>query len=219
MAYEPDLETFCDILRDYSRHGLTYFKTHSTALQGMLRASLGGHIEDNDDRIERKLATLKKGGQADLSFLPMPKPSGKEIKAGFFLPRIVPGDEGKYQCSFEIIFWIERDRGKTFGMRFEPAGENPSDSHCYPHVQLTRQFDPPTVTTHLESWMPTSYPAIPLGYKHPLQLFLGMAVALHGYSANGKEEYARAVIIDAMRRGQAALRAKQILEEVKRMLG
>ena len=212
--YRPDLAIFCNILLDYSRHGLAYFKRQSSQMQGKMRASLGGYLEDNGDQIAWKLARISKGNQSQLRFLPMPRPGGNDFKASFFLPRITRNDDESYTCSFIVVFWVDRDNGKTMAVRFEPSG-GLGDPHAYTHLQLTRKVTDPNITTSFEPWVPDSYPAFPLGYDHPLQLFVGMAVAVHGYSASNKREYVRAAIMDSM---VMASRARRILEEAKSML-
>ncbi len=214
-AYRPGLATFCDILRDYSHHGLAYFKDQSTDMQQSMRAALSGGLEDNAYHIERKLAEIGKGNRPQLQFLPMPRPAGRDFKASFFLPRITRNDDESYSCSFTVVFWIEKEKGKTMAVRFEPSG-GIGDSHAYTHLQLTRTIKDPNITTSFKPWVPDSYPAFPLGYDHPLQLFVGMAVAVHGYSASNKREYVRAAIMDSM---VMAPRARRILEEAKSMLG
>ena len=214
-VYRPDLSTFCDILRDYSQHGLLYFKNQTRDMQQKIRSALRGELEDNPEQIDHKLGTIKKGGQSLLQFLPMPQPGGTDFKASFFLPRITRENSGNYTCSFIVIFWIERDMGKTMAIRIEPSGD-PGNAHAYTHMQLTRTSG--NITTSLENWTPESYPALPLGYHHPLQLFIGMAVAVHGYSRNDQKEYIRAAITDSMSQGSSALRARRILDEVKLML-
>ncbi len=219
-AYRPDLATFCDILRDYSRQGLTYFKDQPSELQQRMRADLAGSLEDDESRIAQKLAAIRKGNQSQLRFLPMPRPGGNDFNASFFWPRITSSNDGSYRCSFIVLFWVEveADKGKTIAVRFDPRGE-PGDPHAYTHPQLTRTIRDLNITTGFEQWVPTSYPAFPLGYDHPLQLFVGMAVAVHGYTATDQGEYVRTAITESMAKGNAALRARKILDEVKRMLG
>lgn len=220
--YCPDLAAFCDILRDYSQHGLGYFKDQSQDRQQTLRQALGGSLENKYEEIERKLAEIKNGSPSRLRFLPMPRPAGRDFMMSFFLPRIWRTDDQRYMCSFVVLFWVERELGKTIAVRLEPSGEA-DDAHSYTHLQLTRTILSPTITspliTSLDYWVPESYPAVPLGYDHPVQLFVGMAVAVHGYRANNKKEYARAAIQDSMLQGASAIRARQILDEMKRMLG
>lgn len=219
-AYCPDLATFCDILRDYSLHGLAYFKDQSSELQRRMRADLQGSLEDDKYQIARKLVAIRKGNQTQLGFLPMPRPGGNDFKASFFLPRITSNYDGNYMCSFIVLFWVDvgAEKGNTIAVRFDPRGEA-GNPHAYTHLQLTRTIKNPNISTGFEQWVPTSYPAFPLGYDHPLQLFIGMAVAVHGYTARDKGEYVRAAITESMAQGNAALRARKILEEVKRMLG
>lgn len=216
VPYRPDLATFCDILRDYSRHGLLYFREQSSDTQGRIRSALGGGLEDSGDQIDAKFAAIKRGGQSQLRFLPMPRPGGNDFKASFFLPRIDPGPGANYSCSFTVLFWIERDTGRTIAMRFE-SSDGPGNAHAYTHMQLTRTIG--AMTTSFEQWIPDSYPAVPLSYDHPLQLFVGMAVAVHGYSANEKNEYVRAAMTASMAQGSALERARKILDEVRRILG
>src|SRR5260370_41567716 len=136
-VYAPDLPTFCDILRDYSRYGLLYFRGQESATQQKIREALRGSLEDNADRIERKLAATKKGDPASFGFLPMPKPGGNDFRAAFFLPHITSGLGANYTCSFALLFWIDRDMGKTVAIRIEPSG-GVNNAHAYTHMQLTR---------------------------------------------------------------------------------
>jgi len=223
-AYRPDLPTFCDILRHYSRHGLIYFKELSDDMQRNIRLKLGGSIEDNDHEIDRKLASIKNGQQPGLKFLPMPRPGGKDFRASFFLPRIHVDNDDNYTCSFLIIFWVEREGGKTIAIRLEPpmrleSTEEDADAHRYTHLQLTIAVKGPNIVTDFADWTPKSYPAFPLGYSHPLQMFVGMAIAAHGYSASSKKEYLRRAISDSMAEGNAALIAQKIFVELKRTFG
>jgi hypothetical protein len=111
--YRPDIGAFCDILRDYSRYGLSYFKDQTRDMQQRMRTVLAGGLEDNDDQIEAKLAAIKKGGQSQLRFLPMPRPGGTDFKASFFLPRIVRSGDGTYASHSLLCFgskrkWVRR---------------------------------------------------------------------------------------------------------------
>lgn len=217
--YRPNLSEFCNILRDYSRHGLSYFDTQSADTRQKLRESISMRLEDNAKQIEYKLGAITKGRHERLGFLPMPRPGGHDFKASFFLPRIATriDDPEWYDCSFVVVFWIERERGKTIAVRFERSDDE-DDAHAYSHLQLTKRIDDVSVATSFQDWIPDSYPAFPLRCDSPIQLFVCMVVSVHGYSANNKREYSRLTIEEAMTQGQAALRARNLLEEMKKML-
>jgi hypothetical protein len=212
--YRPDLDTFCDILRDYARHGLKHFKAQPDSVQRAIRAALENHIEDDEREIDVKFGAVKREGPArELKFLPMPKPGGHDFRVSFFLPRFKRSDGGGYTCSFVVLWWIERDKGRTLALRVEPS--EAGTAHAYTHWQFTREIG--AITTSSEPWLPTSYPAIPLGYDHPVQLFMGLAAAVHGYGGSESAEFVRHRIREAMAQGSPG-RAEKLLGELGRML-
>jgi hypothetical protein len=210
--YQPSLGDFCDILRDYSHSGLKYFKKLPGAIQQGIRQSLGNKLEENSQLFDLKFSKIKQGKSSSLNFLPMPQPGGDDFAASFFLPYIT--GTSCYTCSFTVLFWINFGKGATCAIRFEPSGGQ-DNAHGYTHMQLSR--DVQGMSTSFELWTPSSYPAVPLGYHHPIQLFVGIATAVHGYAPGPKasNNYVRRAILDAI--GDASA-AKKILCEVDRML-
>jgi len=212
-AYSPDFDTFCEILRDYSRHGIAYFKSLPDQTQRKMRAKLENKIEANDDNVDAVIAAIKRGERKEFDFLPMPKPGGRNFAASFFQPRMKVDGNGRYSCSYVVVFWIDNAEGKTIAIRLESGAAG--SAHAFMHMQLTRSTRSPAIETSFETWIPTSYPAIPLGYVHPVQVFAGMAMAVHGYSADGNRKYVREVVLDSMK----ADIARDILAEIKRLFG
>jgi len=224
--YCPNLPTYCNILRDYAIHGQRYFDGLSGDVQKRIRGKLGGHIETDGYAIDTKFKSIKdkKSVSSPFRFLPMPKPGSDEFQASFFLPKIDIKSDDKYECSFNIIFWIDKDGGKTIAVRLEPPmqvkpSEEDADAHRYSHLQLTATCRSPDVATDLPAWAPQSYPGFPLAYRHPLQFFIGMVISVHGYNEKNRARFASQTIKDSMKTAAAAQTSVRIFAEMERTFG
>jgi hypothetical protein len=114
------------------------------------------------------------GGAPRTKFIPMPNKRPREIEHCFFMPM-----HDRHGMAFELL--ILCFNGKTLGFRFEPADID-ATTHCYAHVQMNRFMQGGMLAVSgLPDWVPTSYPAFPLRSSEPIEMFLSMLTAIHGY--------------------------------------
>ena len=111
-----------------------------------------------------------------IKFIPMPKRSKKALESCFFLPIRNIAANGCQSMGFELFVLV--DKSNCLAFRYESA--HPGSIHDYGHVQLTKVLKRRTAPTTIPSWIPDDFPAFPLGTSNPLDLFLAMAVSVHG---------------------------------------
>ena len=161
-----DLE---ELLRRYAKKGLAEWHKLSPNDRKATVNWLGLKIVENNWQIQN---TIRPTGNAMPCFIPMPKVNHRGIKHCFFLPIGSPHENG---MKFELFLVI--DEKNCLGFRFETADSE--GTHNYSHVQITPQM---TVSAKgIPPWLPESYPAFPMGSSEPLDMFLYMATAVHGY--------------------------------------
>jgi hypothetical protein len=217
--YDPSLEDFCDILKDYSLTGLKYFRE----LGGQPRIDLlkmfngGNLIESASEALEHKFSEAKKRRDPHFNLIPMPRPHGRDFLISFFAPRFdfSPKDK-EFDCSFYLVLWISHDGGgRSIAFRLEPA-DRAAGPHSYPHLQICRTIKKPRFNSSLE-WAPDSSPAFPIRLQTPLHFFAATAVAVHGFAPTKNADYVAGVIQAAMQEGAAADRARKVIGEIRRV--
>ena len=206
----PDL---VDLMQQYARQGIHDWRSTPSPMRQRAEHCLGPKIAQNIAEASVTIHTIYNNQNDDqLRFIPVPKhPNNSGIYPSFFLPirRIVEG--GAEIATFELFVVVRNTDSLAF--RIESAHPLPS-AHNYGHVQMSRKmlqgkFAPRGVP----EWLPDRYPAFFSPMPNPLQTFLGMAVALHGYSG-GAEAVIQAIFQTAGRTRDAAV----YLELLKRML-
>jgi hypothetical protein len=215
MDYNPPLADFCDILRDYSLSGLSFYRNLAGPSKKEIFSQLGLLIEDDAQALEWKFSEVKNRRPQEIRLVPMPKPSGTDFFASFFVPQFRFLPKKQFACSFSLLFWVNHDGGRTIAFRLEPAGEG-TNAHGYSHVQISQLVKFPRHETSLEKWVPTSYPAFPCRLEAPLHFFAAAAMAVHGFNAQTNSHYFASAITAAMQTGGSAERARRILSEVQR---
>jgi hypothetical protein len=205
-----DIDEFCGVLQDYALAGLKDFKKLKDETRKKIRTALSEQLEDNDRTLGNKIGRIKHGDPG-LLFLPMPKSEGKDFTASFFRPENIHVGP-PYTCSFTVLFWIEK-ANRTCALRFEPS-HGSGTAHAYAHMQLTHKIfgvgdGTEDFTTDGPTWIPDSYPAIPLGYHNPMHLFIGLAVAVHGYDGMTEMERESEKEMEAKRKKKSGKNEEQ----------
>ncbi len=164
----------------YARQGIRDWRNAPDRLKRRAREHLGVNIAERDREAEQTIHNFNNGGKkGGLRFIPMPKHQTAGIERCFFLPvrKIVSG--GRETAGFELFLLVTSDRCMAF--RFEPADVRPS-THDYGHVQLCRTVLEKSLPIEaIPEWLPVSYPAFAISSSDPLQMFLCMTTAVHGY--------------------------------------
>ena len=154
--------------------------------------SISGIVE-KEQLIRRTMEKSKRSGDnASQHFFPMPDTfrkskngSSSRPRVSLFAPRYPDGMHS--HMAFDLVSFVSfMDHQHCLAFRFEPADE-PHSSHGYPHVQLSRRLSRRTVPVDcIPSWLPDSYPAFPVSARDSTEMFLSMAVAVHGFGGGVK---------------------------------
>ena len=172
------MEKLITLMGLYSRRGIADWRSTSDSLRTEVRRALGnaGVVRNEAEAVQ----TINRYWNQDKlqchKFIPMPRRPGKEGTCWFFLPIRQRTSDGADLISFEVFVLIEQEHRLAF--RFEPADRD--STHDYGHVQLTKSLRKKTLDAQIVSWLPDSYPAFPIGTSDPLDIFLAMAVSVHG---------------------------------------
>jgi hypothetical protein len=159
------------------------------------------NIADKEWEVMNTIEAIR-GGQRRQLFIPMPKVFHTGIEVCFFLPLREADD----RAAFDLLLLCETDN--CLGFRFEPAQLG---THDYGHVQMNRKMMRESVeVSGLPGWVPESYPAFPLRTSDPLEMFLSMATAVHGYR-QGMSELLTDLLTEPLRR-------KAYLEAIERAM-
>lgn len=173
--FEPlDLERFSTLMRWYALCGLEDWRKTSDFTRAKIREQLGlSTVVSNKGELDQALSTPWNHDELDRhKVIPMPYCNQKYGANWFFLPI----RQAVYEFSFEAIVLIQNKHVLAF--RFELA--HSGSPHDYGHVQFMRTIRKGETTAGIEPWIPDSYPAFPIGASDPLELFLAMAVSVHG---------------------------------------
>ena len=155
--------------------------------------STSGIIE-KEELVRRAIGqSMRTNAGGSPKFFPMPdtyrrwkKKIFDRPRISFFMPRCLDGTLS--HMAFDMISFVSfMDHQHCLVFRFEPADEPPS-SHGYPHVQLSRTLSGRTIPVGcVPSWLPDSYPAFPVPARDSIEMFLSMAVAVHGFERGMKQ--------------------------------
>ena len=118
--YDPSLDEFCDILRDYSLSGLSYFGKIEGRARNDIAKTFGGIIENNREALAHKFSTVKASKKTAFNLIPMPQPHCTDFLVSFFVPLFRFPTKGKFSCSFYLITWTDHKGGRTWR-----SGSNP----------------------------------------------------------------------------------------------
>lgn len=116
--------------------------------------------------------------RSELRFIPMVT-NASGIEYAFFLPIREHGSNGISRLSFDLYLVV--DDVNSLGFRWEPADTEDS-RHCYGHVQMCKKLIRKNIEpSGIPSWIPDSFPAIPISTTDPLQMFLSLTTSVHGF--------------------------------------
>lgn len=167
-------------MKAYALRGREDWKRAPKWLKDRARECLGNKIAENEYEASRTIDATSKGAWDErYRFIPMPNVNHNGVAQGFFLPIREAVKGGADQVSFDVFLLVDKDN--CLGFRFEPA-DLPNSSHGYCHVQMNVvMFRESMEVKGIPSWLPKSYPAFPIRVADPLQMFLSMAISIHGY--------------------------------------
>jgi hypothetical protein len=202
-----------EILRLYARRGLADWTTAPPELKRRSSIFLGTQIATNEVEADVTIATFyNRDNRNRLRFIPMPKHPAKTqgFDRAFFLP-VCWGTKENVIISYELFIVVNAQNGMAF--RFEPAHDRSNTPHNYGHVQMSQKLLGKTITPNTLGWIPSHYPAYPLGTSEPLGMFLSMATAIHGYRGGVLH-----VIRDIFTAASRAHEASAYFEELKKIV-
>ena len=201
------MQKLIDLMKLYSRRGLADWKKTPHPLRKRARKHLtyAGIAEDQAQATIAINTIWNQNNTSRIKFIPMPKRSKNAFERCFFLPIREITANGCQSMGFELFVLV--DESNCLAFRYEAA--HPGSIHDYGHVQLTKRVKKRTAPTEIPSWIPDSYPAFPIGTSDPLNVFLAMAVSVHGYSGGFLE-----VLQEVL---QTASRAREMRFYVKRL--
>ena len=178
---ENEVKRFLNLLRLYARRGLEDWRNESRNFRNYAIRSLSADIalDETQADVTINATYVAADGSVDrFRFIPMPRIPRRGPNRFFFLP-IREYVNGKVRYSFDLFLLAES--GNSLGFRFEPS-HGIHTPHGYPHVQICRELLRKTIVIHAApNWVPVSYPAFPIPSGCPVDIFLAMAVAVHGF--------------------------------------
>ena len=173
------LEKLIELMKLYSRRGLADWKETPYPLRKSARRHLThAGIAENEAQANIAINTIwNQNNTSCVKFIPMPKRSRNAFERCLFLPIREITANGCQSMGFELFVLV--DETNCLAFRYETA--HPGSIHNYGHVQLTKVLKKRAAPTTIPSWIPDSFPAFPIGTSDPLEVFLAMAVSVHGY--------------------------------------
>ena len=182
------------LMKLYAVRGVrNWNKTDDAVRRGVTNCLSGSVIVDNEHRVRSALEQSKRSSaDASPQLFPMPDTYEKGQRKRSDRPRIslftpkYPGGIQSHMAFVLISFVSFKDDRRCLVFRFEPA-DKPHSSHAYPHVQLSRSLSRGGIPVGcVPSWLPDSYPAFPVPARDSMEMFLSMAVAVHGFEGGMK---------------------------------
>lgn len=214
---DDDLE---ELMRLYAVRGVKDWNDTSSAVRHEVVKCLSTPCVVDREQSVRKAIDQSRRPSADVPqvFLPMPdtfrrwrKRRSDRPRVSLFAPRYTDGMHS--HVAFDLILFVSfKDDRRCLAFRFEPA-DGPGSSHGYPHVQLSRSLSRRTFPVGcVPSWLPDSYPAVPVPARDSMDMFLSMAVAVHGFEG-GMTRLLREIFEERPRDG------RKYVEKLDDMLG
>lgn len=202
-----------DLMSVYSRRGVTEWKEAKQDLRTKAGECLLNQIATDEDEIKSAISassTVQK-------FIPMPCYGSKQkgFEWSFFFPK--RRRDGQ-MMSLVLFIFVNRARKNSVAFRFESSS---GDRHGYSHVQLTSKLpelglapssSEDEVSWGVPQWLPDSYPAFPIVARNWTEMFLAMAVAVHGRHG-GFEDLIREIFREQNRPNDAQ-KYKDMLDEM-----
>lgn len=151
-------------------------------------------IVENENLIREAIEESKRANAGGSPrFFPVPDTCRRWKGKRFDRPRVslfalsYP-DGVQSHIAFDLISFVSPEEHRyCLVFRFEPADEL-RYSHGYPHIQFSRSLLRRAVPIGcVPSWLPDGYPAFPLPARDSTEMFLSMAVAVHGFEGGMKQ--------------------------------
>ena len=183
-------------MRLYAVRGVRDWRETDDMVRREVRNCLSASaIVENENLVRRAIRGPKRANAGTSPrFFPVPDTCGKKWRrkrsdrprVSLFAPRYPDGVQS--HIAFDLISFVAPEEHRyCLVFRFEPADEQTS-SHGYPHVQLSRSLSRRGVPVGcVPSWLPDSYPAFPLPARDSTDMFLSMAIAVHGFEGGMKQ--------------------------------
>ena len=168
------------LMLEYSKRGIQDWNNANYDLQTKSMKYLSNSIAENENEINKIIYD----NQKKPLFVPMPMQSSKGSRGFewcFFLPK---KNNGRLN-SLILFLLVNRARGNCLAFRLETSIRQ-NTPHGYPHMQLTRKMAEPSSSSEnsikgVPEWLPDRYPAFPIPAHDPLEMFLCMVTAVHGF--------------------------------------
>ena len=167
------------LMSEYSRRGIQDWKDVNSLLRRKSLECLSNAIAENE--IEAKEVIAIKQTKSLFVPMPMKTKNRKGFEWCFFLPKRNNG----ILNSLILFLLVNRARKNCLAFRFETSLRQ-GTPHGYPHMQLTRKTAESSSSSGnsiqgVPEWLPDSYPAFPIPAHNPLEMFLCMVTAVHGF--------------------------------------
>ena len=184
-----------DLIKLYAARGIKDWNDTDDMVCREVRNCLSTSTIVENEYLVREAIKISKRGSAERSprFFPVPDTCrrwrGKRSdrpRVSLFAPRYSDGAQS--YIAFDLISFVSPEEHRCcLAFRFEPADES-RFSHGYSHVQFSRSMLHRAVPIGcVPSWLPDSYPAFPLPARDSTEMFLTMAVAVHGFEGGVKQ--------------------------------
>ena len=216
-ASAPDDLT--ELMLLYALRGLRDWRDPGQDVDDEIVACLPASMIADHERLVRKAVYGSQRPEFDghRRLLPMPnmhrgrrKAVGSRPKSSFFVP-LTTYEDGLARTSFDMLLFQGREGCLAF--RFEPA-DSPDWRHAYNHVQMSKRVWRYMEEGCIPSWIPDSYPALPVPGRDCLDMFLSMAVAVHGFRG-GMDDLIREIFQEEQR----SVDAERYVERLEDLLG
>lgn len=215
----PDRELE-ELIGPYAIRGVRdWNETNDTVRRGVMSCLSGSGIVDKEQHVRGALEQSRRSDDdVPPKLFPMPytyrkgkRKSPDRPEISLFTPRYPAGRQS--HVAFDLISFVSSpDSQHCLVFRLEPA-DPPRSSHGYPHVQLSRSLSGRTVPVDcVPSWFPDSYPAFPVPARDSTEMFLSMAVAVHGFGSEMRQ------LIEEMFQGRP-LDVRKYLIKLQELLG
>jgi len=182
------------VVEAYARLGVEEWLLQDRNVRSAAVQTLSVDVADNEYEAVKAVRSPFRHS-TDRRLVLIPTPSVPERHGLAFFAPINAGET----VAFDLALVVDRQR-HAVAFRFEPADVGDAQAHGYDHVQLSVSLGHrSTPLANTASWMPDSYPAIPIAAKDMGDRFLAMAVAMHGFPLGVKR------VLNRIAQGESAL--------------
>ena len=221
------------LMLEYSKRGIQDWNNAAHDLRTKSMKYLSNSIAENENEINKIIYD----NQKKPLFVPMPMQSSKGSRGFewcfflpewcfflpewcFFLPEwcfFLPKKKYGRLNSLILFLLVNRARGDCLAFRFETSIRQ-NTPHGYPHMQLTRKMAESSSSSEnsikgVPEWLPDRYPAFPIPAHDPLEMFLCMVTAVHGFRGGIDD-----LLVDIFQRASLPSYALQYKRKLDKML-